>query len=260
MKRVTLLAAALALLAPVPGAVAQDDLAATLEARAEKAPAARRTFRETWLLPPGGGTAAGPEGVEFAGRVTVLQERKKERIEIAKVQDGALGAPVVVVGDGKAYWLVTRVGATPLAESAVAEDPLVRLVLASPPGAAPPHRTVEAPGGGVRAVALRHPGPVDFDAARAFAVRETALGGGGLAEGLSSFSAAGDQRVVAAAGARGVDQVRTANGTVSVTPDPGAVAWMDSVAVDPMELEAFRREGRLPPWQSMPEAAPEDGR
>lgn len=252
---------ALAVLAPAPGALAQDDPAATLEARADRVPSGRRTFRETWLLPPGGGTAAGPEGLEFAARVTVLQEGGRERIEIAAIEDGALAAPRIVVGDGSDYWLVTKVGATPFLESAVADDPLVGLVLASPPGAAAPHRTVEAEGGGIRAVVLRHAGPVDFDADRAFAIRETALGGGVVARGLSSFSAAGDRRVVAAAGARGVDRVRTATGTVSVTPDPAAVAWMDSVAVDATDLEAFRREGRLPPWQALPEpAAGEDGR
>jgi hypothetical protein len=60
--------------------------------------------------------------------------------------------------------------------------------------------------------------------------------------------------VTAAAGTRGVDQVETAEGTVSVTPDPAAVEWMEDQRVSPGELERFRLEGRLSPYDAIPEA------
>jgi hypothetical protein len=74
-------------------------------------------------------------------------------------------------------------------------------------------------------------------------------------EGLAQFSPGRDPNVTAAAGARGVDQVETAEGTVSVTPDPAAVEWMEDQRVSPAELERFRLEGRLSPYDALPEEA-----
>lgn len=244
-----------------PGAAAgQQDLEAILSARRDAVPDDRRSFEETWLLPTEGTSAADAAAVtRFAGRATVYQDDRKERIEIRPVSGGALGEPIVVVSDGDRYHLVTRVGATSLAGSAVAGDPLLRLVLAGPPGQGPPHRTVPAAAGGVAAVVLRHARQGEFDSDDAFALRLPQVGGGLLKEGLSSFSPGANPSVTASAGARGVGQVRTANGTISVTPDPEAVRWMETVRVSPIALEAFKLEGRLTPYNALPAAGADGG-
>jgi hypothetical protein len=162
---------------------------------------------------------------------------------------------VVIVSDGDGYWLVTKVGATPLAESARASDAWLALVLAGPPGETPAYRTVDAANGGVAAVVLRASEPTDFDEEKAFALRLPQGGSGLVREGLAQFSPGRDPNVTAAAGARGVDQVETAEGTVSVTPDPAAVEWMEDQRVSPAALERFRLEGRLSPYDALPEEA-----
>lgn len=240
--------AAAALAGPAVGQEAPD-----LEARLAEIPAGPRVFQETWLLPREGEAAPTAAETEFAGRVAVFQAGPRERLEIHRVVGEGLADPVVVVSDGSRYHLVTRLGATPLAETEALGDPLVRMALAGPPGDAPDHRVVPAPGGGVTAVVLRHSRGTTFDADRAFALKEAQLEGGILGEGLASFSAAGNARLVAAAGPRGVDRVRTARGTVSVTPDPAAVTWMEEQGVTAVELERFRREARLPPYDLLPE-------
>lgn len=247
---------AVAATAAWPGAAAgQQDLEAILSVRRDAMPDDRRSFEETWLLPAEGTSAPDAAAVtRFAGRATVYQDDRKERIEIRPVSGGGLGEPIVIVSDGGRYHLVTRVGATPLTGSAVAGDPLVRLVLEGPPGQSPPHRTVPAAGGGVAAVVLRHARQGEFESDDAFALRLPQVGGGLLKQGLSSFSPGADPTVTASAGARGVGQVRTANGTISVTPDPEAVRWMETVRVSPLALEAFKLEGRLTPYDALPAA------
>lgn len=241
-------------------ATAQGDLSAALQGRRGAIPDDPRAFQETWLVPSEGKVAPGPEQTEFGGRVRVYQERPRERIEIFEVEGGELGDPVVVVGDGERYWLVTPVGATPLLETEPAADPFVRMVLAGPAGEAEPHRTVPAEGG-IAAVVLRHSLAGEFDDEEAFALELPRGGSGVLETTVSSFSAAGDPEVVASAGARGVDRVRTASGTITVTPDAEAVAWMEEeLAVPTLELERFRREARLAPYDVLPavEEAPSD--
>jgi hypothetical protein len=73
-----------------------------------------------------------------------------------------------------------------------------------------------------------------------------------MTTGIARFSAAGDPQVTAAAGARGVDRVRTAEGEVAVTPDPAAVAWMEGRQVAAGELESFKREAGLSPHDALP--------
>ncbi|MGH7571500.1 MAG: hypothetical protein ACREMK_06620 [Gemmatimonadota bacterium] len=236
---------ALALATP---AVAQQDLGALLAGRQEAVPRGRHAFQETWLL-RAGGADAGPN--EFAGRATFYQDGPRERIEIRGVEDGTLEDPIVVVSNGRSYHLVTRVGSTPLVESAPADDPLLRLVLAGPPGDAPQHRTVPVPGGG-QATVLRNAIEPDFDSGDAFQLRLPQVGGGLLKSGLSQFSAAQNTQLTASAGARGVDQIRTANGSISVTPDPDAVRWMDAQAVSEVELEGFKLEVGLAPYDVLP--------
>lgn len=247
-----------ALVAALPGpAAGQGDLAGSLAARS--VPNAKRSFEETWLLPKTGATAPDASTVtRFAGRATIYQERGKERIELRAVSGGELADPIVVVSDGRTYHLVTKVGATPLVGSAAAGDALLKLVLAGPAGEAPPHRAVPATAGGVAAVVLRHARQGAFDGGQAFALKLPQVGGGLLRTGLSSFSAAQDPTVTASAGARGVDQVRTANGMITVTPDPAAVSWMEALRVSPVAFEEFKATGRLAPYDALPEegAAP----
>jgi hypothetical protein len=105
----------------------------------------------------------------------------------------------------------------------------------------------------VAAVVLRAPESAEFDEDEAFALRLPQGGSGLVREGLAQFSPGRDPAVTAAAGTRGVDQVETAEGTVSVTPDPAAVQWMEEQSVSPADLEAFRLEGRLSPYDALPE-------
>lgn len=238
--------AASAILPGAASASAQEDLAALLAGRQEAVPEGRHAFQETWLLPA-------PDDIgrsEFAGRATFYQDGPRERIEVRPVRDGALEEPVVVVSNGRSYHLVTKVGSTPLAESAPAADPLLRLVLAGPPGEAPQHRTVPLAEGG-QAVVLRSALDPDFDAGQAFRLRLPQVGGGLLKSGLSQFSAAQNTQLTASAGARGVDQVRTADGSISVTPDPEAVRWMEAQAVSEVELEGFKLEAGLAPYDAL---------
>ena len=252
--RGALLALALGATVPVPSPA--QSLQATLDARREAMPRGKHAWQETWLVPESGTSAADAAQVtKFGGRVWAYQDGDRERLEIRAARGDELDEPVVVVSDGEAYWLVTRVGATPLAESARASDAWLVLVLAGPPGDTPAYRSVAAAGGGVAAVVLRAPEPADFDEDKAFALRLPQGGSGLVREGLAQFSPGRDPNVTAAAGARGVDQVETAEGTVSVTPDPAAVEWMEDQRVSPAELERFRLEGRLSPYDALPEEA-----
>ena len=126
-------------------ASAQDDLGAVLAERQKAVPKGRHAFQETWLL-PAQGAAAQPN--RFAGRITIYQDGPRERLEIRQVEGEGLSDPIVIVSNGRSYHLVTKVGATPFAESAPSKEPFVRLVLAGPPGEAPQHRSVPVPSGG----------------------------------------------------------------------------------------------------------------
>lgn len=256
MKALVVAAAVVAIAGALPRLAFAQDLQTTLDARRESMPRGKHSWQETWLLPATGASApSAAEVTKFAGRVTAYQDGDKERLELRAASGDELAEPVVVVSDGDAYWLVTRVGATPLAESAKASDAWLALVLAGPPGDAPAHRTVAAPGGGVAAVVLRAGQRSDFDSSEAFALRLPQGGSGLVRSGLAAFSPARNASVTPAAGARGVDQVETAEGTVSVTPDPEAVLWMESQRVSAAELEGFRMEARLVPYDALPAEA-----
>ena len=250
------LVTALAILAGAPERSDAQGLQATLDARRDALPRGKRSWQETWLVPATGTSAPDAAQVtKFGGRVTAYQDGDRERLELRAAKGDELDDPLVIVADADGYWLVTRVGATPLVESARASDPWLALVLAGPPGDAPAHRTVPAAGGGVAAVVLRAAEPSDFDPDDAFAMRLPQGGSGLVRGGLSQFSPGSGGAVTTAAGTRGVDQVRTANGTVSVTPDPAAVTWMEEQRVTPAALEQFRLEERLSPYDALPAEA-----
>lgn len=254
MRALLLAAAALATTAAFPAPSPAQTLAQALETRSQSMPRGKHSWQETWLVPESGPSAPDAGQVrKFAGRVIAYQDGDRERLELRAARGDELEAPLVVVSDGDAYWLVTQVGATPLLESAKASDRWLALVLSGPPGDAPTHREVTAEGGGVAAVVVRAPEPADFATDAAFALKLPQGGSGMVREGLAAFSPGANPDVTAAAGARGVDQVQTANGTVSVTPDPEAVRWMEAQRVSSGALERFRIEARLAPYDALPE-------
>ena len=253
MKALSLAAAALVTAAAVPAPSPAQTLEQALETRSEAMPRGKHAWQETWLVPESGPSAPVAAQVrKFAGRVTAYPDGDRERLELRAASGDELGEPLVVVSDGEAYWLVTQVGASPLVQSAKASDPWLALILSGPPGDAPTSREVPAEGGGIAAVVLRAPAPSDFDTDLAFALK---LSQGGSLElpGLARFSPGANPNVTAAAGARGVGQVETANGPISVTPDPEAVRWMEAQQLPPVALERFLMEVRLAPYDALPE-------
>jgi hypothetical protein len=248
------LAAALLAAGTAPGPAAAQGLDAVLAARAKAIPKGPRAFEETWLRPPAGG-AASERDLTLAAKVSAFQQAPRERLEIRPVSGRRFGEPVVVVSNGKGWFLVTKLGATPLAESAKASDPLVTAVLGGPAGDAPRKRRVEGAGGKLDAVVYREARPADFSASTAFSLKAPKVGGGLLKKGLASFAEPADTQATASAGARGVDEIETPEGTVSVTPDTVAVAWLDGREPDALELEAFLLAGELGPYAAAGEEA-----
>ncbi|MBA2565307.1 MAG: hypothetical protein H0V09_07765 [Gemmatimonadetes bacterium] len=233
---------------PLPeGNAAAQTLDATLAARRAALPKARTAYQETFLTAPPGGARSEKE-LRLAAKVAVFQQAPRERLEIRPVSGGTFAEPVVVVGDGRGYFLVTKVGSSPLGGSARASDPLVLQALASMPDAAGRKRQVKGADGGLQAVVLREPRRAEFSGDAAFALKPSRTGGGLLKKGLASFGESDDTAVTASAGARGADEIETPEGRVSVTPDSSAVVWLESREVGPLAYEDFLREGGLGPY------------
>jgi hypothetical protein len=230
----------------VSGAAGQT-LDATLAARQQALPKQKTAYVETFLTAPAGGAASERE-LRLAAKVAVAQEGPRERIEIQPVAGETFGETVTVVSNGKGYFLVTKVGSTPLAKSAKAQDPLVLQALASMPNETAKKRTLKTPEGKLSAVVYREPRPADFNESTAFSLEAPKLGGGLLKKGLSSFASDDQTAVTASAGARGVDEIDTPNGKVPVTPDSTAVVWLEEREVSPLALEAFLLAGGLGPY------------
>ena len=249
MHRPLLLAAgvAAALICASAPAVSGQDLEQTLSARQKALPKGKRAYDETFLTPPAGG-AAGEKDLKLTAKVAVFQDAPRERLEIRPLKGAAFGEPIVIVSNGKGYFLVTKLGSTPLAESARASDPFVLQALASMPNETTKKRRVTGPDGKLVAVVYREPRSADFSAATAFSLKPAKVGGGLLKKGLASFGESDDTAVTASAGARGVDEIDTPSGKVSVTPDSSAVVWLESREIDPLELEEFLLAGELGPY------------
>jgi len=237
---------ALALVCAAAAAASAQGLDETLAARQKALPKGKRAYQETFLTASREG-ATTERDLKLAAKVAVFQEAPRERLEIRPVSGSSFGEPLVIVSNGKGYFLVTKVGSTPLAKSAKASDPLVIQVLASPPGETARKRQVEGPDGKLLAVVYREPRKADFSSETAFTLKRAKLGDGLLKKGLASFGDA-DATVTASAGARGVDEIETPSGQVSVTPDSSAVAWLESREIGPLELEAFLLTGGLGPY------------
>jgi hypothetical protein len=245
-----------ALLALCGGALSQaagQTLDATLAARRQALPKQKTAYSETVLTAPAGG-AASETDLKLAAKVGVAQEAPKERVEIQPVSGDAFGETVTVVGDGKDYFLITKVGSTPLAKSAKAQDPLVLQVLASMPDETAKKRVVKTPDGKLSAVVYRESRPADFNESDAFSMKAPKIGGGGLLKtSLSTLAPDDKTTVTASAGARGVDEIDTPDGKMPVTPDSSAVVWMEERQVSPLALEAFLLAGGLGPYAGIEE-------
>lgn len=202
----------------------------------------------------GGRIAARAESLALVMRVDYFSAPPKWRAEIRRTTDGrTMGAATILVGNGATALVVTQVGTTPLEQHALGRDSLVRAAVVFDAGGrrkgAASGRIAERGAGGatLRVVYRRSVSNPNFDTA----MLEPGARAGSrtlLASGLQSV---GDQRsasVVATAGARGVDRVKTPGGDVPVRPDTVAIARMERVNVGSVALEEFMRAGGLGPY------------
>lgn len=199
-------------------------------------------------------------------RVDYFANPPRWRAEIRRSVDGqSFAEPQVLIGNGAAASVVTRLGATPLERHALGRDTLLRAV-AGVMGTAGRRQGVasgrfserRADGTVLRVGFRRTARSAAFDD-RLLDPRNASAGSQFISSRLASV---GDQRssgVVATAGARGVDRVRTPGGEIAVTPDSLAVRKMESFSVGVLRLEDFMRLGGLGPYKPEP-AAPDSAR
>ncbi len=189
-------------------------------------------------------------------RVDYFANPPRWRAEIRRSGDGqTFGEPDVVLGSGATASVVTRLGATPLERHALGRDSLVRAVAAvlgaggRREGVANGRFADRRADGTVFRVGFRRTARTAAFDDRLLDPRNASAGSQLISSRLTSV---GDQRsagVVATAGARGVDRVRTPGGEVPVTPDTMAVVRMEAFAVGVMRLEDFMRLGGLGPYK-----------
>jgi hypothetical protein len=197
-------------------------------------------------------------------RVDYFANPPRWRAEIRRSTDGrSFGTPEVVFGNGATVQVQTPLGATPLARHAVGRDSLVLAAVAVMDAAGRARgpaagRIAEVAGaaGPVTRVVFRRPrrNPTFSDD-----LLNPGRQAGGRVLLASGIQSVGDQRsasVVATAGARGVDRVRTPRGEVPVRPDTAAVTRMERFAVGAVRLEEFLRVGALGPYSTRGAAAP----
>jgi adenylate cyclase len=188
----------------------------------------------------------------LAGRVEIFSRHPQWRAEVQRPAQ----EEVVLVEDGSGVRVLTRLGATPLARHALAEDPLVRRIveeLAAPPQRPRHGRTAVRSGEGeVTWVVARQPAADPQVPDRLFSTSASGMLGRRLVR--LGVDAAGGERTsaVATAAARGVARVRTAQGEITVQPDSAAVARLDRIHVPLEELDRFLREAGLGPHAAAP--------
>jgi len=197
---------------------------------------------------------AASDSLALVMSVAYFSAPPKWRAEISRTADGrTMGAPTVLIGEGDRAVVVTAVGATPLEQHALGRDPLVRAAVVFDAGG---HRQGPANGRFVERLASGSVGRVVYRRAVRNPTFDLALlDPGGRSAGAtllaSGISRVGDQRsasVVATAGARGVDNIKTPKGQVAVTPDTAAITKMDRYSVGTVALEEFMRSGGLGPY------------
>ncbi len=178
----------------------------------------------------------------------------KWRAEISRTADGrTMGAPAILIGEGARALVVTPVGSTPLEQHALGKDALVRAAVVfdargNRQGPSSGRIVERQPSGTVGRIVYRRPDRnPDFDLALLNPGGRSAV----ATQLASGISRVGDQRsasVVATAGARGVDNIKTPKGSVPVTPDTAAIVRMDRYSVGTVSLEEFLRAGGLGPY------------
>jgi len=187
-------------------------------------------------------------------RLDYFSAPPKWRAEIRRTSDGqTMGGPDILVGEGTKAVVLTALGATPLEQHVLGQDPLVRAAVVfdrngRAPGPTSGRLVDRAPDGSVSRVVFRRS---MRNATFADALLDPGARSGGRTLLASGIAAVGDQRqasVVATAGARGVDRVKTPGGDVPVTPDSAAIRRMEAFAVGAVALEDFMRTGALGPY------------
>ncbi len=187
-------------------------------------------------------------------RVDYFARAPRWRIEIRRSPDGqTLGTPDVLIGEGARALVVTPLGTTPLEQHALGQDALVKAAVifdqsGRAPGPANGRIVGRAPNGTVTRIVFRRS---QRNPSFADALLDPGARSGGRTLLASGIAAVGDQRqasVVATAGARGVDRVKTPGGEVPVTPDSAAIQRMERFAVGAVALEDFMRTGSLGPY------------
>lgn len=188
-------------------------------------------------------------------RVDYFSRPPRWRAEIRRTSDGrTMGAPDILVGDGARVVVITALGSTPLDQHALGQDTLVKAVIAvfnadgRRQGPSNGRFADRAANGTVTRVAFRR---AVRNASFADALLDPGAQAGGRNLLASGITAVGDQRrasVVATAGARGVDRVKTPGGDVPVKPDSAAIVRMERFTVGAVALEDFLRTGGLGPY------------
>jgi hypothetical protein len=207
-------------------------------------------------LMPATTSSTATDSIALVMRVDYFGNAPRWRAEIRRSSDGQnFGEPQVLLGNGGEVLVVTPVGTTPLLRHTAGHDSLV--LAAAAVMAASGRRTGVANGrfaernaaGWVRRIVFRRTARTATFDDRMLDPRNATAASQFISSRLTSV---GDQRsasVVATAGARGVDRVRTPGGEVAVTPDTMAVVRMERFAAGVMRLEDFMRQGGLGPYK-----------
>jgi hypothetical protein len=236
-----------------PRLPAMEDLARILAERAREVPTAPQAYKETWLLPPADLDAPTADDAAIRAVVAVLQKDGRERIENRRLVEDAYAPRNTLLGADGTYWLRGPDGDSPFLETALREDPLLHLVLAGPIDVEGRMRTLTDDAGRLVAVVLREEVPMDLRD-EDFLVHEGPVGADpDLLARLGTLDPLGrDRQPTPSAAPKGVEEIQTAQGSRSVTPDPAAVQWLESREVSALDFERFRRAVRLPPYDALP--------
>jgi hypothetical protein len=189
---------------------------------------------------------SGTDTLALVMRVDYFAQPPRWRAEVRRTIDGvSFGEPVVLLGEKTRLFVATALGATPLANHALGKDALI--------GSAVMRFDAQGmrigPANGVvrdaTRIAFRRTAKTPtfdeaaLDPGKATANRKI------ISQGLAAVGNQRSASVVATAGARGVDRVKTAKGEISVTPDALAVSRMEETSVNALRLEEFMRTGNL---------------
>ena len=159
---------------------------------------------------------AGQDTLALVMRIDYFARVPRWRMEIRSTKDGAtFGDPVTILGDKQKALVVTQLGTTPLDQHALGKDALVRAALVFDANG---NRTGSANGvvrDATRVAFRRSARTPTFDNADLDPAKQTA-GRQFISKSLVSVGNQRSASVVATAGARGVDKVRTPAGMIDV--------------------------------------------